>query len=637
MSLIAPEDYGVSAASAGVSGVPVLRTADQYHAWKTRVSNKCWAQTGIDVLLVSDDTCAKAMKADLEVKESDRLNWVGKCWLAITGSLHDDLLIKTSHVQRGHIASLLKEINAALLITSAEEIQPLRLEMYGASMQKDCASDLQTFIAYLLTRQKKLAFHKKPVEDDELIAIFLKGLHPVFQSLQVHFAIPGTLPDKFDAVVEIVRKFAATPVVAAELAKLKSNGISQHMFTVSTDATSNKPLCRQFASRGTCSYGSACKFVHKPNLAAAIDQNISSPQLKCAFCYEQGHVAVDCPTRLAQLAAIPQLAQTASPVVLTAFDNSDYKHSSNPESDQFAFLFSANPMHSIYNWVVDSGATSNCTPDESDCMNIQSCNIQVTTAAGNTITVKKMGTAVINAVNEQGFTQRVTLSNCLISPLFPHRLLSLNCFTRKGHTITFADNQVRISNAVNQVVLLADRDEDSQLLLLRQAVVPSVLLLTTQLYSEPVVHAAPYQIAPSPIAAPGQIAALSLAPPAPHQIAATQTALQTAPHQTAPDQIAPLQTAPHHIAPHQSAAHQVAYAAILHALQAAAAAPKRSRQNVHLSPNKRSRRDLAKKAKLPCTANLRRLRLLQPCFQLCADPSERTCCPPETCSRAGCI
>ena len=61
----------------------------------------------------------------------------------------------------------------------------------------------------------------KPVADEELIAIFLKGLHPIFQPVQVHFAIPGTLPKKWDDVINIIRKFAATPVVAVELAKLK--------------------------------------------------------------------------------------------------------------------------------------------------------------------------------------------------------------------------------------------------------------------------------------------------------------------------------------------------------------------------------------------------------------------------------
>ena len=72
-------------------------------------------------------------------------------------------------VKRGLIQSLLTEINAALQINSAEEIQPLRLELYGATMQKDANCDLQTFIAYLLQRQKKLIAHGKPIEEEELI------------------------------------------------------------------------------------------------------------------------------------------------------------------------------------------------------------------------------------------------------------------------------------------------------------------------------------------------------------------------------------------------------------------------------------------------------------------------------------
>ena len=128
-------------------------------------------QIGVAVLLHS---CPIQLQS-LESQNFVQLNWVGKCWLTITGALHDDLLVKVAHVQRGHIHSLLAEINAALLVNSAEDVQPLRLELYGATMQKDCNSDLQTYIAYLLQRSKKLAFHHKPVEDAELTSIFLKG------------------------------------------------------------------------------------------------------------------------------------------------------------------------------------------------------------------------------------------------------------------------------------------------------------------------------------------------------------------------------------------------------------------------------------------------------------------------------
>ena len=115
----------------------MLKTADQYHAWRTRVTDKCWALTGKDITLLSDDLCQKAMTAALESPNYNQANWVGKCWITITGSLHDDLLIKVAHVSRGHIHTLLAEISAALLVSSAEDVQPLRLELYGATMQKE--------------------------------------------------------------------------------------------------------------------------------------------------------------------------------------------------------------------------------------------------------------------------------------------------------------------------------------------------------------------------------------------------------------------------------------------------------------------------------------------------------------------
>ena len=83
---------------------------------------------------------------------------------------------KVSHISRGQLRLLLAEISHALVVNNLEEVQPLRLELYGASMVKDCGSDLQTWISFVTERTRKL---NKPVLDEEQVAIFLKGLHPV--------------------------------------------------------------------------------------------------------------------------------------------------------------------------------------------------------------------------------------------------------------------------------------------------------------------------------------------------------------------------------------------------------------------------------------------------------------------------
>ncbi len=340
--------------------VPVLKTADQYHAWCTRVTDKCWALTGKDITLLSDDLCQKAMTAALESPNYDQANWVGKCWITITGSLHDDLLIKVAHVSRGHIKTLLAEISAALLVSSAEDVQPLRLELYGATMQKEGECNLQTFIAYLLQRTKKLAFHKKPVDDEELISIFLKGLHPIFQPLQVHFAIPGTLPKKFDEVVEIVRKYSVTPAVAPELAKLLATGVSQHMFPVATQFP--KPVCRQFSSKGSCRYGSACRFQHTatPNQpqAAGAPANAGRVFLKCAFCNNKGHLIGECNKRQAQLNSVASASGLAPANVHVAAaalpQPAPTVAQSAPAENPFSFVLTLASGQNIQNWVLDS-------------------------------------------------------------------------------------------------------------------------------------------------------------------------------------------------------------------------------------------------------------------------------------------
>ena len=165
-----------SSAAAGVGLKCVLKTADQYDMWKARVSDACWCATTKDVFNVSDEECKKAIAVleDPEVKGEPKGEWVGKCWTIITSSLHDDVYMKVTHVSRGLIKSLLTEIAHALVVNNLEEVAPLRLELYNGSMQKDCGSDLQCWINFILERAGKLIFLKKEVPQEELVSIFLK-------------------------------------------------------------------------------------------------------------------------------------------------------------------------------------------------------------------------------------------------------------------------------------------------------------------------------------------------------------------------------------------------------------------------------------------------------------------------------
>ena len=191
--------------------VMILKTADQHDLWKLRVADACWAATGKDVFSVDDDDCDTAILGleSPDAEERKLYEWLNKCWLIVRNSLHDDLYRRVSHVKRGMLESLFTEIGHALVVTNLEEVPQLRLELYGASMQKDGNNDLQRWINYLMERSSKLQFMGHAVPEPEMVAIFLKGLHPtVFQQLQVYFAIPGNLPSSFDAAAAIVRTFA---------------------------------------------------------------------------------------------------------------------------------------------------------------------------------------------------------------------------------------------------------------------------------------------------------------------------------------------------------------------------------------------------------------------------------------------
>ena len=495
--------------------IALLRTPDQHEAWRTRITDKCWAKTGRNILAVTDAACIAALTKihhdDAKDEDFTKHGWVTTCWYIITQSLHDEILLKVAHVERGYIETMLKEIASALTVYTLEEVGPLRLELYAATMEK-CGNDLQSFIAYIQLRQRKLTFLKKGLAEEDLIAIFINGLHPVLHAIKIHLRI--ATPEKWEGAVAVVRAHCASPEVSADLQKLKSAGLSQHMFPLqhhhlqqqralapsssasspsqSANSSSRLQPCRNFA-RGRCTSGTNCRFSHTALPAAATQQTATG---RCAFCFNRGHVALECRKRLAQLATLPpdQQQHAIQQRALVVHTPPQTAASSTPSAPQHADLETeeskcAAPLHHdddanfftfvfltcdgtpLDSWVLDSGATSSATFDERDCEDIHECDVQVT-AAGSDFRVTKMGTAIIEALDEKGRTQKLTIKNCLISPAFPCKLLSLSAMTKKGMTATMTGDRMRISNPNNDIVLLGVRNSSSQLFLLQQASPP---------------------------------------------------------------------------------------------------------------------------------------------------------------------
>jgi hypothetical protein len=470
------------------------------------------------VFAVTDDEC-KAAVAVLEgdakkPEEKSAADWVGKCWTIITSSLHDEVYLKVNHVSRGLIKSLLSEI-AHAIVNNLEEVQPLRLELYGASMQKDCGSDLQTWINYIIERANKLLFLKKEVPQEELVAIFLKGLHPVpFQQLQVFFAIPGQLPKTFESAVATTRKFASSPAVAMELAKLKSTGLSQSMFPMIGEPTSSA-RCRLFASSGQCRYGDQCKFKHVavPNSTVSA----SGQSVTCNYCKKLNHTENVCRKKQRDLAqTATALTSLSTPFALPpeAVPTPTMEAEQVFTSNQFHFVFTVNSAstessHSLqfsstardqHNeegnkayarlppssaledrwkhskkgmldsstvWVLDSGATCCATNDETDCVDVRDCCVNVT-SAGSCFQVKRVGTAVINTLDKLGRPTQLLMQNTLISPSFPYKLLALQLLTRKDWQVIMGKDLLQISHPSKDRVFEGSKDPSTQLFLLKQ-------------------------------------------------------------------------------------------------------------------------------------------------------------------------
>ncbi len=138
----------------------------------------------------------------------------------------------------------------------------------------------------------------------------------------------------------------------------------------------------------------------------------------------------------------------------------------DPQVEEFAFPLNFEGKNRA-DWVLDSGATACATYSEADCVNIRECDISVT-AAGCVFKVERMGTVVIHAKDTTGALQILSIKNCLISPRFPYKLLALQAFTNKGHTISMEGSSMSISNPFNKVILIALKEKQTGLYLLQR-------------------------------------------------------------------------------------------------------------------------------------------------------------------------
>lgn len=304
----------------------LLRAAENYDVWRARIDNECWAATHLSIFTLTDAECLERVTAfDKGEHKTPQMDLIGQCWKLIFNSLHDELLVKLVHVRQGCISSLLREIRSALLVAMADDVQPIRIELYSASMTKEGNCDLQTYISYILLRRDKLKFLGVDIPNAEIAQVFLRGLPSVFQPLQLHYSIPGNAIDKFEDLVDTTRRFASTPVVVAELLRVKSasGAPSPQSIMISTErdrqANPNKPnkqrpFCFQY-SKGSCSFGDKCRFYHgSANSASSSSSNQENKRKYCKYCRNQGHTLENCPKLSGRTQNPTSLTMSAPPI-----------------------------------------------------------------------------------------------------------------------------------------------------------------------------------------------------------------------------------------------------------------------------------------------------------------------------------
>jgi hypothetical protein len=112
---------------------PPLRTADQFPAWKERMTVRCWAIINKNVFDLSNADCKATMKTLDQKDPSKREDWITRVWVILSTSLHDDLLLRVVHIEPGLVHSLIREVETALQVHEPNEAQTLRIELYSAS------------------------------------------------------------------------------------------------------------------------------------------------------------------------------------------------------------------------------------------------------------------------------------------------------------------------------------------------------------------------------------------------------------------------------------------------------------------------------------------------------------------------
>lgn len=150
----------------------------------------------------------------------------------------------------------------------------------------------------------------------------------------------------------------------------------------------------------------------------------------------------------------------------------DASNASDSQDPFYHFVFTTTTTTPPQDWVMDSGATCCATSSEADCVDVRECNVNVI-AAGSTFPVRRIGTAVINAIDERGQNVQLRMHNTLISERFPYKLLALQLFTSKGCQIIMGKQNMRIVSEKTDTVFVGYKDAKTQLFFLQQLASPS--------------------------------------------------------------------------------------------------------------------------------------------------------------------
>ena len=230
-------------------------------------------------------------------------------WANIFNSLTQAEAKKVRTIHLGEVEKLIRAVKKLYDARSETGLDLLRGQIESVKLLDHI--DLDHYFAFNEELHDRLASYEKLLDDNDKRYYLLKGLPGEFLPATTSLTLPG-VNYSWDQIKDYLKEFTEKhPNVPGKTKDHNSAGSAGKVFSTfdGPKDTSNNggEVCKNFALKGTCKYGSSCKYRHveRPGQGGQgggrshnghHDKGKSTNTDKCFSCDKVGHRSRDCPT-----------------------------------------------------------------------------------------------------------------------------------------------------------------------------------------------------------------------------------------------------------------------------------------------------------------------------------------------------